>query len=304
MKTKISFIVLLFIIIPLYIFLKGADAKMIRKPAVAGQFYPSGKEELIKMIDGFLSKANPSKLDGKLLGLISPHAGYVYSGQVAAYSYKLLQNAKYDIVIIMGNSHHMPYNYGSIYYKKDDENYFQTPIGEVKINKAVSEELLKNENIFKADNNPHTYEHSIEVQIPFLQRVLKPDFEIVPILFGTQSYEMLESAAMLIAETIKDKNVLLIASTDLSHYYGYEKSKEMDRVAMEAVITLNPVTLIKQVMEGKCEFCGLSGVLVEIMVAKKMGANNVQVLNAANSGDVAGDKNKVVGYSAVVITRK
>lgn len=301
MKREILFLV----IVGSLFFLKGGDAEMIRKPAVAGQFYPGRKEELIKMIDGFLANANPPKLEGKLIGLISPHAGYVYSGQVAAYSYKLLQNAKYDVVLIMGGSHIMPFNYGAVYYRKDDENYFQTPIGNVGINKTISEKLLKNGSVFKADNNPHTYEHSIEVQIPFLQRVLKPGFEIVPILFGTHSYEILESAAGSIADAIKGKDVLLIASTDMSHYYSYKRSQEMDKIAVDAIATLDPLVLIEQVNKGKCELCGLSAVLVEMIVAKKIGANSVQILSIANSGDVAiGDKDRVVGYSAVAIVRK
>ncbi|MBI5417902.1 AmmeMemoRadiSam system protein B [Candidatus Poribacteria bacterium] len=301
MKRKIS----LFVIMCFLLFFTGINAKMVRKPAVAGQFYPAGKEELIKMIDEFLAKANPQKPEGKLLGLISPHAGYVYSGQVAAYSYKLLQNAKYDVVIILGNSHYMPFNYAAIYYKKGEENYFQTPLGEIKINKTITEELLENKNIFKADNMPHTYEHSIEVQIPFLQKVLKPGFEIVPILFGTQSYEVLESAASTITDAVKNKNVLLIAITDLSHYYSYGKAKEMDKITIEAIMTLNPLVLIDNVMKKKSELCGLSGVLIEMLSVRKMGANNVVVLNMANSGDTAeGDKNRVVGYSAIAITKK
>lgn len=301
MKREILFL----LIVGSLFFLKGGDAEMIRKPAVAGQFYPGTKEELIKMIDEFLTNANPPKLEGKLIGLISPHAGYVYSGQVAAYSYKLLQNAKYDVVLIIGGSHIMPFNYGAVYYRKDDENYFRTPVGDVKVNKAIAEELLKNRGTFRADNEPHIYEHSIEVQIPFLQRVLKPGFEIVPILFGTHSYEILESAAGSIVDAIKGMDVLLIASTDLSHYYSYRKSQEMDKIAVDAIATLNPLVLVEQVNNGRCELCGLSAVLVEMIVAKKMGANNVQVLNIANSGDVAiGDKDKVVGYSAIAITRK
>jgi AmmeMemoRadiSam system protein B len=313
MKTKITINIIIFTVIAsLNIFVMEFEAKTVREPAVAGQFYPAEKEELIKMIDGFLYNANPPKVEGKLLGLISPHAGYFYSGQVAAYSYKLLKDAQYDVVIIMGASHNMAFNYGSIYYNKSDENYFLTPLGEVKINKTVSEELLKNGNIFMADARPHGLEHSLEVQIPFLQRVLKPGFEIVPVLFGTHSFEVLESAAKSIALAIKDKNVLIIASTDLSHYHGYKEANEMDKIAIEAVKTLNPAELIKQVIDQKSELCGLSGVLVEMMITKNMGANNVQVLNMANSADVpAGDKNvvknislRVVGYSAIAITKK
>ncbi|MDD5771976.1 MAG: AmmeMemoRadiSam system protein B [bacterium] len=306
MKTKILFYFMIFTaIIFLNLFIRETDAKMIRKPAVAGQFYPDGKEELIKMVDEFLAKANPVKPAGELLGLISPHAGYVYSGQVAAYSYKLIKDTKYDVVIILGGSHIMPFNYGSIYYKNGDDNYFLTPLGEVKINKSIAETLLKNDKIFKADMLPHINEHSIEVQIPFLQRVLKPGFEIIPIVFGTQSYEILESAAEIIYNAIKDKNVLLIASTDLSHYYDYKTAQKMDNIGIEAIKTLDPLALIKPAMHNETQLCGLSGVLVEMIVTKKMGANNVQVLNMANSGDVpAGDKNKVVGYSAIAITKK
>ncbi|MEW6088146.1 MAG: AmmeMemoRadiSam system protein B [bacterium] len=302
MKNKILFL----IIINLLFFLNGIDGKMIRYPAVAGQFYPAGKDELIKMIDGYLSKANPPKIEGTLQGLISPHAGYVYSGPVAGYAYKILQDKKYKAVIILGASHHMPFSYGAVYYPDGGDNYFRTPLGDVKINNTIPGKLLKNKTIFKADENPHLPEHSIEVQIPFLQRVLKPGFEIVPILFGTDSYQILEEAAGEIYEAIKDENdVLVIASTDLSHYYDYKTAQKMDKTGIDAIKTLNPLVLIEPVIKRETQLCGLPGVLVEMLLAKKSGANNVQVLNMANSGDVEiGDKNRVVGYSAVAITKK
>lgn len=306
MKTdKLLYFILFVVIASLNIFLIEIDAKNIRSSAVAGKFYPIEKERLIKMIDSYLSKADTPEVQGKLLGIISPHAGYLYSGQVAAYSYKLLKNTKYDVVIIMGDSHNMAYNFGSVYYNKDNDNYFQTPIGDVRINKALSEELLKNENAFTINTKAHAFEHSIEAQLPFLQQVLEPGFEIVPILFGTRSSRILESAANSIYNAIKDKNVLLIASTDLSHYYDYKTAQKMDSAGIEAIKTLDQFVLIDKIIKNETQFCGLAGVLVEMIVANKMGANNIQVLNMANSGDVLiGDKNKVVGYAAIAITKK
>jgi AmmeMemoRadiSam system protein B len=242
---------------------------VIRRAVVAGSFYPSNKEQLEKMIDGFLVKAKAEEMDAK--GFVMPHAGYIYSGQVAAYGYKIISRLKPKRVIILGPSHFIPFVGSSI----STADYWETPLGKVKVEKVKTE--------FLDFPEAHKYEHSIEVQLPFLQRVLK-DFQIIPISIGDDDYR--DIAKQL--EGLLD-DAIIIASSDLSHYYDYETAIKIDALANEAIPKLD----LKKA--ERIEACGKTGILALMALAKKQGWSGKKLFYA-NSGDTAGDKSQVVGY--------
>ena len=190
------------------------DMKFIRESVIAGSWYPGKKEVLEPQIDKFLAKAE--KVDNKgLIALISPHAGYMYSGQVAAFAYKQLEGMKIDTVIIIAPSHHVPIKGASVY----NRGAFRTPLGLVEVNVELSNRLMAENPSFYFNESAHMDEHSLEIQLPFLQRVLG-DFKMVPILMYDRSIKNCKSLSSTISK-IFYKNTLLVASTDLSHYYSH-----------------------------------------------------------------------------------
>jgi AmmeMemoRadiSam system protein B/AmmeMemoRadiSam system protein A len=278
----------LFIAVPL-----GCKAENVKEPAVAGTFYPADKDSLKKSVEDFLSKAETSPDHGKLIAIISPHAGYIYSGQTAAYGYKQIQGSDIKNVILIGPSHRSAFKGASVYTKGS----FRTPLGNVKINERLAEGLLNESADVRFSPEAYEGEHSIEVQLPFLQTVLK-DFTIVPVLIGSPSGRTFEHLIQKLTEML-DEKALLIASTDLSHYHDYPTAKEMDGKIISAVQRLSPKDTIELLRSGKSEMCGGVPVIIAMEVARRSGANLGVVFKQANSGDVTGEKDKVVGYASI-----
>jgi AmmeMemoRadiSam system protein B/AmmeMemoRadiSam system protein A len=282
---------LLLIIAPL-----GCQAET-KEPAVAGTFYPSDKASLKASVDSFLSKAEKVPTNGKLLALISPHAGYMYSGQVASYGYRQIQGSDIRKVILVGASHHSGFKGASVYTKGS----FRTPLGEVKINEKIAESLLDENADVKFYPEAFEKEHSLEVQLPFLQTVLK-DFTIVPILVGSPARQTFDHLISKLTEILDDKT-LLIASTDLSHYHNYSTAKDMDSKVIAAIERLSASDTLDLLRTGKSELCGGFPVIIVMEAARRSGANLSVVFRYANSGDVTGDKERVVGYASIGLYR-
>ncbi len=254
---------------------------------MAGQFYPEDKNELEKMIEGFLAKAQPPEIKGEVFGLLLPHAGYIYSGQVAAHGFKLIAGKDFDTVIIIGDSHHERFEGVSFW----PAGFWQTPLGRVSIDEELAKKIMSDSERFFRRDSAHLWEHAVEVQLPFLQKVLK-HFKILPIIFGSED----EDWAMLaqsILENIGNKKVLVIASADLSHYLPYDEANEVDEKTLENVLGLKTSDL---------NICAIDSARTIIELTKLKGAG-AQLLKYANSGDVSGDKAKVVGYGAVAFYR-
>ena len=249
----------------------------IRRAAVSGTFYPSSPGELKALITSYIDQAPYLNLP-EIHGIVCPHAGYIYSGPVAGYSYKQLSD-QYDTVIIMGPSHYVWFKGASI----PDCTHYETPLGLVRISEKVNE--LKNP-IFVTVAEAHTKEHCIEVQLPFLQSVLT-DFEVIPLVLGDVNPEELASAL----EPYIDERTLVIASSDLSHYYPYEKAVTRDQNCTEAVPGLDFEKI------QSCEACGIRAVLTLMHLAREQGWQG-KLLDYRNSGDTAGGKDRVVGYMA------
>jgi MEMO1 family protein len=245
----------------------------IRKPAVAGAFYPAGKEKLSEMIQGFLSKVPKQSVPGELKAIIVPHAGYEYSGQVAACGYSLLKGAAPKKILILGPSHYA-YFFGAV---GDTNEAWETPLGRVKV---TSSGLQKFE-------QAHLQEHSIEVQVPFLQTVLK-DFEIMPVAVGDDESDE-------IADQIKPflKDHFLIVSSDLSHYHSYADASKLDKITCDAIASIDSKKL-----KADGEACGMRAIKAVLKLSKEFGWK-CKLLCYQNSGDVTGDKTKVVGYASM-----
>ncbi len=271
----------------------GCSDSSVRNPAVAGTFYPADKIELSKMIDGFLSNAEQKNTEKDLIALIVPHAGYVYSGQVAAYGFKQLANRRFKRVIIIGTSHKTTFE-GAVL---TDYDYFETPLGKIKVDKDFNKKLIDSNKQITANNNVHDGEHCLEVELPFLQKTLN-GFKIVPILFGSTNANncimLLNSLSSLI-----DKDTLIVASTDLSHYYKYDTANILDKTGLDLIEQNDFQKYFDMIAEGKTEACGSSAVVTTMMIASQLGANRGQILNHANSGDTSGDKTRVVGYGSI-----
>ncbi len=269
----------------------------IREPFAAKiGFYPSDAESLKRTINSLLESAPLEKIPGEIVALIVPHAGYQYSGGVAAYAYRQIYDKNFDCVIIIGPSHRAYIDGISI----GEEDYYNTPLGLVPLNGDIALELNKAGKKIFFDSTAHAQEHSVEVQVPFLQATLK-DFKIVPIVMGNPTWSNVEELAKALVEVVKEKSILIIASSDFSHYYPYDQAVKMDKIALENIEKMDAKALYQALEEGRCELCGAGPVLAVLEAAKKLGADKIKVLKYANSGDITGDKSGVVGYASIAI---
>jgi len=279
-----------------------ADEKSsIRQPAVAGQFYPAKPEELRAMLDDYLAQATVPQLPGNLVALIAPHAGYIYSGKVAAHSYALLKGRKYDRVVVIAPSHFEGFSFVSVY----DGDAYATPLGIVPVDKDFAARLAKMSPLIKLSSRGHTPtqeqgEHALEVQLPFLQRVLG-DFKLVPIVMGEQNYETERALGVALAKMVKGTNTLIVASSDLSHYHTYDEATKLDHKVLKAIEEWDYLSLSQNFEARIWEACGGGPIVATMIAAERLGANQVKILKYANTGDVTGDRSRVVGYSAVAL---
>jgi AmmeMemoRadiSam system protein B len=270
-----------------------------RKPAVAGSFYPGSPQELEKEIKQYLADAVSPPVEGEIVGLISPHAGYIYSGPVAAYSFKQLMNADIDVAVVLAPCHRGHFESASII----PEGIYETPLGNVEIDSAIGK-LLIEEPCFEFIREAHKLEHSLEVQVPFLQTVL-PKFTIVPIVIGTSRLPLCAMIAGAISGILKSekRKYCIIISTDLSHYHTYAEAQTLDGVFIEALQSFDEQKVAQAVSSRHAEACGIGPVLTGMFVCKKLGAGSVEILKYENSGDTAGGKDQVVGYLAAAFVK-
>jgi len=268
---------------------------MIRQPAVAGTFYPASSETLEADVRSTLQKIPHLDLPGPLRGLICPHAGYIYSGLVAAHGYSLIPTETIETVIVLGPSHHVYFEGASLF---PGEGY-ETPLGVLPINTYLQDALAKNPIVGYLEE-AHAKEHSLEVHLPFLQVAFdETDFSILPILIGGHKLDVLDRLAKAISDVADPKTTLVLASSDFSHFHSYEKAKEKDLLALDYIKRGDIKGLIKDAQSKKIEMCGFSPIVVTELILGYWGVTNRQVLNYANSGDVTGDHSSVVGYGTV-----
>jgi AmmeMemoRadiSam system protein B/AmmeMemoRadiSam system protein A len=275
----------------------GAQAQGIRKAVVAGAFYDGDKAVLSARIDGYFAavKELPT-VSGEVRALICPHAGYVYSGQTAAYAYKVVQGGPYATVIIIGTSHQYGLDGASIYLKGG----FETPLGVVPVDEELASAIARASG-FSYVAEAQTKEHSVEVQVPFIQKAL-PDARIVPIVLGYPSRRNVTALAEGIAKACSGKKVLIVASTDMSHYLSKAEANALDARTISLVKNVNAGTLITKCETGENIMCGGGGVAATLLALKKAGQPQVTVLRYSDSSEASGDESRVVGYLAAAIT--
>jgi len=268
----------------------------------AGSWYPSNSQELSSMLNGFIAQAEKKEVNGEILGLISPHAGFVYSGPVAAYGYKLIQGKIINTAIIVGFNH----RFGHEGIAVCDYDSYKTPLGEVPIDVELSNKIImQNKKIYslkKAFNN----ENSTEMQVPFLQTAIS-GFKLVIIQMGEQSLENCKILADALSEVLKGRDdFILIASTDMCHYLPYETANEMDSSTISIIKSFDPVNFYTESsLKSHALMCGYGAVCAVMTACKILGADEIALLKYANSGDTAFDKRSVVGYmSAAFIKNK
>ena len=285
-----------------------SDQKLInRRPVVAGQFYPGNKNDLEKMLKEFFSKATPVVSKDRVAAILSPHAGYVFSGEVAANSFKQLdRDKKYKNIFIIGSSHRAMFSGASIY---NVGNYI-TPLGEVKVNIPLATKLINGYDIFSFNGNAHLGEHSLEVQLPFLQYWLNNEFSIVPIVLGTQAPKTAEKIANALKPYFTDENLFVI-STDFSHYPSQKNAVKIDNSTADAVVSNSPRELLKTIGKHEAEgienlatcMCGWTSVLTLMYMTEEDKNITYHKIKYMNSGDTQyGDSLRVVGYWSICVT--
>ncbi len=275
---------------------------MLRKPAVAGYFYEKDRDFLISQIEKcFKHEYGPGPItefstssEIKFPAFIVPHAGYMYSGPVAAYAYKLLaESEKPSNVIILGPNHT---GYGGL-VSIFSEGGWETPLGVVRINKELASKILKRYKLASAEPYAHLYEHSIEVQLPFLQYIFK-DFEFVPICIMLQTLEVARDLAKTLYEILKGESAVVLASTDLNHYENNEITYKKDSLVIDKISKLDPEGLFEVIEKNGISMCGPCPTATVLYYCKLIDAKKVMILKHATSGDIEGNKSSVVGYLA------
>lgn len=280
--------------------------QMVRKPAVAWQFYTGNPEALTQEIVRYLDAAKPPTVTGEIVAIVAPHAGYQYSGQVAAYGYRLVRGKKYGTVVVISPSHVEYFPYASIF----PGTAYQTPLGEIPVDTTLVNLIGSKSDLVRVDMKGHETrslqrsEHALEVQLPFLQVALGA-FKLVPIVMGDQGKNTIDALGDALGDALMGRSVLIVASTDLSHFYSDAEARSLDGVFQKRLRGFDPDRLYRDLLDKGAEACGGGPVVAAMIAAKKLGATKCEVLAYANSGDVTGDKENVVGYvSAVMVKEK
>lgn len=267
----------------------------VRKPVCAGSWYDNRPETLSRQLDTYLLQANANAPTERIVGLIAPHAGYVYSGWIAAHAYRLVHGKGYKTVIIIGPSHRHGFRGCSIYLKGG----YETPFGIAQIDETLAAEISKASG-FKFIPKAHADEHSVEMQVPFVQKVL-PEAKIVPIVMGAPSKKTVTSLAEAFTKTLGGKKALIVASTDLSHFFSKTKANTVDAETLALIESMDADTILEKMGRQENIMCGGGPVATILLYAKKVGDSKVQTLKYADSSQVGGDESRVVGYMAAAI---
>jgi len=282
---------------------RAANPQNVRSAAVAGGFYPADPKILSAMIDDLLAHASPPPINDPILAVVAPHAGYQFSGPVAAYTYAVLKGRKFSRVVVIAPSHYESFDFTSVY----DGDAYATPLGTVRVDNAFAKQLTKMSPTIRLSSQghiptPNGAEHALEVQLPWLQRVLG-DFALVPIVMGDQSYENSRALGVALAKLIQGSDTLIVASSDLSHYHPYDEAVKIDHKTLNALEEWDYLSMSRNFEARVWEACGGAPIVAAMIAAERMGANQALVLKYANSGDTTGDHSRVVGYSADVFVK-
>jgi AmmeMemoRadiSam system protein B/AmmeMemoRadiSam system protein A len=281
-----------------------------REPVVAGQFYPGRSDELRADLIKLFSEAEPKKVKGEVLAIIAPHAGYVFSGKVAASSFNQINpKKKYKTVFVIGSSHRTSFEGASIYNKGN----YKTPLGTVNVDLQIANSLINKYDVFRYRSDAHAYEHSLEVQLPFLQHIMETEFKIVPVVIGTQYAETCKKIASALAPYFNSDNLFVI-STDFSHYPKYEDANKLDNLTASAITSNDPDKLLTTLRKNSqmnisnlaTSLCGWTSVLSLMYITNDIPNIKYYPVLYENSGDAQfyGDKSRVVGYYSIIVAKE
>ncbi len=274
----------------------------IRPSPIAGRWYSADPLKLGKAIDGYLEDARLPVLDGQVIGLIAPHAGHIYSGPVAAYAFKTVTGMKPDLVAILSPLHQFhPHSLVTSAHQA-----YATPLGTIAIDRTAVQavdQALRSEMGIGLSPVSFDNEHSLEIELPFLQRTLSGPFKLLPIMIADQSPEVARAVGRSLAKTLEGRSALIIASSDLSHFYSQDEARRLDTAILDQITNFSPEGLFVVEEERRGYACGLAPMAAVMWACKESGADMARVLHYATSGDVTGDFSSVVGYGAAVILK-
>ncbi len=270
-----------------------------RTPGVAGAFYPSDAVKLRSDIETYIDNVGHDEKLDNLTGIIVPHAGYVYSGQVAAYSYAQLKDSGYELAVVLAPSHRARFDGASVI----PEGIYETPLGDTQVDDKIGNQLVKMPG-FGFIKEVHQYEHSLEVQVPFLQ-VVNENIKIVPIIIGCTDLDTCRSLGESLAEILKNekRKWVVVISTDLSHYHSYDEARSIDSMFIDSLTSFDEKSLYATLQSSKAQACGEGPVLAGMVASRQLGATDVKILKYANSGDSAGPRDQVVGYLSAAFVK-
>lgn len=274
----------------------------VRPSPIAGMWYEGNAKTLARTIDEYLDDARLPELDGEVIAVIAPHAGHVYSGAVAGYAFAALRDRTPDLVAVISPMHH-PYFEPLITTSHDA---YHTPLGNVPVDKSAVLELdviLKSELGFGLSPVSRDKEHSLEIELPFLQRALKSEWKLLPVMVRAQEPRVSQGLGKALAKVLRGKNFVMVASTDLSHFYNHKTALIYDRFMLDRIEAFDPEAAFDAERAGKGFACGLGAFTAVMWAARELGADKVKVLRHATSGDVTGDYSSVVGYGAAAVLR-
>ena len=275
----------------------------VRPSPIAGMWYEGNPKSLARVVDQYLDQAELPELRGEVVAVVAPHAGHRYSGPVAGYAFAAVRGQAFDLVAVISPMH-QPY-YESLLTTAHEA--YSTPLGNVPVDKGAVADLNARLQERLGDGlTPvaHDQEHSLEIELPFLQRALEGDFELLPVMVRAQSPKVSEQLGLSLAETLAGKRALLVASTDLSHFYPQEEANAFDDEMLRRMESFSPEDCFNAEREEKGYACGLGALTAVLWAARALGADTVKILRHATSGDVTGDYSSVVGYGAAVVLKQ
>jgi AmmeMemoRadiSam system protein B len=274
----------------------------VRPSALAGTWYEGNPGALARAVDQYLDQAELPELPGEVVAVIAPHAGHIYSGPVAGYAFATVRGKTPDIVAVLSPMH-------QAYYEPlltTAHAAYSTPLGQIQVDDEAVTRLdteLKAVLGYGLTRVAYDQEHSLEIELPFLQRTLGGDFKLLPVMVRAQSPEISRKLGELLADALRGRNALLVASTDLSHFYTQQEAVTFDTEMLRRIETFSPEDVFCAEQEEKGFACGLGALTAALWAARGLGGDSVKVLRHATSGDVTGDYNRVVGYGAAVVLR-
>ncbi len=274
----------------------------VRPSPIAGTWYEGDPERLARAVDGYLDAARLPALDGEVVAVIAPHAGHRYSGPVAGYAFAPLRARTFDLVAVISPFHNLAHQP----LLTTAHSAYATPLGQIPTDKEsllALDEALKPELGFGLSPVLRDREHSLEIELPFLQRALAGDFKLLPVMVRAQEHEVARGLGRALATVLKEKNALLVASTDLSHFYDQQTANAFDAEMLKRIASFQPEKIFEAERTGKGFACGHAAVAAVLWAARELGADKVQILHHATSGDVTGDFSSVVGYGAAVVLK-